>query len=145
MLRAYHNLGAGYLTLTHGKSIDWAGSATDDPRHGGLPAFGEAVVPDLNRLRMLVDLSHVSEGTIHAALRVSKAPGMLPRFGARALDDQPRNVSDEMRKLLAANGGTVMVNFAPSYVSDVCRRWSTEQEAERTRLNAPPFGGLQIG
>ena len=145
VLRAYQDLGAGYLTLTHAKTIDWADSATDDPRHGGLTAFGEAVVRELNRLGMLVDLSHVSEGTMRAALRVSKAPVMFSHSSARALDDHPRNASDEVLKLLAANGGIVMVNFAPSYVSDAYRRWSTEQAAERTRLNAPPFGGLYIG
>lgn len=145
VLRAYHDLGAGYLTLTHSKTIDWADSATDNPTHDGLTAFGEKVVYELNRLGMLVDLSHVSEATMRDALRVTKAPVIFSHSGARALDDHPRNVSDDVLKLVAANGGVVMVNYAPAYVSDEYRRWSAEQAAERTRLNAPPFGGLYIG
>ncbi|MGH6616891.1 dipeptidase [Sphingomonas sp.] len=145
VLRAYHDLGAGYLTLTHSLTIDWADSATDDPKHDGLTAFGEEVVRELNRLGMLVDLSHVSEATMRDALRVSKAPVIYSHSGARALDDHPRNVSDDVLKLVAANGGVVMVNYAPGYVSDAYRRWSADRGAERTRLNAPPFGGLYIG
>lgn len=145
VLRAYHDLGAGYLTLTHSKTIDWADSATDNPRHDGLTSFGEQVVRELNRLGMLVDLSHVSEATMRDALRVSRAPVIFSHSGARAVDDHPRNVSDDVLKLVAANGGVVMVNYAPAYVSDEYRRWSADQAAERTRLNAPPFGGLYIG
>jgi membrane dipeptidase len=145
VLRAYHDLGAGYLTLTHSKTIEWADSATDDPKHDGLTPFGEKVVRELNRLGMLVDLSHVSEATMRDALRVSKAPVIFSHSGARAVDDHPRNVSDDVLKLVAANGGVVMVNFARNYVSDEYRRWSAEEAAERTRLNAPPFGGLYIG
>lgn len=145
VLRAFHDLGAGYLTLTHVKTLDWADSATDNPSHGGLTPFGERVVLELNRLGMLVDLSHVSEGTMRAALRVTKAPVIFSHSSARGIDDHPRNVSDEVLKLVAANGGVVMVNFAPSYVSDAYRRWQAEQAAEKTRLNAPPYGGLYIG
>ncbi|QNA86476.1 membrane dipeptidase [Sphingomonas sp. So64.6b] len=145
VLRTYHDLGAGYLTLTHSLTIDWADSATDNPKHDGLTAFGEEVVRELNRLGMLVDLSHVSEATMRDALRVSKAPVIYSHSGARALDDHPRNVSDDVLKLVAANGGVVMVNYAPGYVSDAYRRWSADRAAERTRLNAPPFGGLYIG
>ena len=145
VLRAYHALGAGYLTLTHSRTIDWADSATDDPRHDGLTEFGEAVVIELNRLGMLVDLSHVSEATMFDALRVSKAPVMFSHSSARALDDHPRNVSDDVLKRVATNGGVVMVNFAPIYVSDEFRRWSSEHDAEKARLNSPPFGGLFIG
>jgi membrane dipeptidase len=145
VLRAYHDLGAGYLTLTHSRTIEWADSATDNPKHDGLTPFGEQVVRELNRLGMLVDLSHVSEGTMRDALRVSKAPVIFSHSGARAVDDHPRNVSDDVLKLVTANGGVVMVNFARNYVSDEYRRWSAEEAAERTRLNAPPFGGLYIG
>ena len=145
VLRAYHDLGAGYLTLTHAKTISWADSATDDPRHGGLTPFGKAVVHELNRIGMLIDLSHVSEGTMNDALRVSKAPVIFSHSGARALDDHPRDVSDDVLKLVAKNGGVVMVTYAPGYVSDAYRRWAAELAAERTRLNAPPFGGLYIG
>ncbi|WP_277967842.1 dipeptidase [Sphingomonas echinoides] len=145
VLRAYHAMGAGYLTLTHSRTIDWADSATDDPRHGGLTPFGEAVVGELNRLGMLVDLSHVSEDTMRDALRVTKAPVIFSHSGARSVNDHPRNVSDDVLRLVAANGGVVMVDFAPVYVSDAYRRWSAEKAAEATRLNAPPFGGLYIG
>jgi membrane dipeptidase len=145
VLRAYRALGAGYLTLTHSRNLDWADSATDDPKHDGLTEFGESVVLELNRLGMLVDLSHVSEATMLDALRVSKAPVMFSHSSARAIVDHPRNVSDTVLKQVAANGGVVMINFAPIYVSDANRRWSSDRDAEKARLNAPPFGGLHIG
>jgi membrane dipeptidase len=145
VLRAYHDLGAGYLTLTHSRTIEWADSATDDPKHDGLTAFGESVVLELNRLGMLVDLSHVSEATMLDALRVSKAPVFFSHSSARAINDHPRNVSDAVLKQLAANRGVVMVTFPPSYLSDAFRRWSADRDAEKARLNSPPFGGLYIG
>ena len=145
VLRAYRALGASYLTLTHSKNVEWADSATDNPKHDGLTEFGEAVVRELNRLGMLVDLSHVSEATMLDALRVSKAPVIFSHSNARALVDHPRNVSDAVLKQLAANEGVVMVNFAPIYISDAFRLWSSDHDAEKTRLNAPPFGGLYIG
>lgn len=127
------------------RTIEWADSATDDPKHGGLTPFGVSVVRELNRLGMLADLSHVSEGTMRDVLRVSKAPVIFSHSSARALDDHPRDVSDEVLKLVAANGGVVMATFAPAYVSDPFRRWTAEEAAERTRLSAPPYGGLYIG
>lgn len=145
VLRAYRELGAGYLTLTHSRTIEWADSATDDPKHDGLTAFGESVVRELNRLGMLVDLSHVSEATMLDALRVSKAPVIFSHSSARALNDHPRNVSDAVLTQLAANRGVVMVTFPPLYISDAFRRWSADYDAEKARLNAPPFGGLYIG
>jgi len=145
VLRAYHALGAGYLTLTHSRTIGWADSATDTPQHDGLTPFGRAVVAELNRLGMLVDLSHVSEATMRAAIAASKAPVIFSHSSARALDDHPRNVSDDVLRLVAANGGVVMVNFARTYVSDDYRRWSADAAAERTRLNAPPYAGLYVG
>jgi membrane dipeptidase len=145
VLRAYKLLGAGYLTLAHSKTIDWADSATDNPKHGGLTPFGKAVVHELNRLGMLVDLSHVSENVMKDALKVSKAPVIFSHSSARGLDDTPRDVSDEILKQVAANGGVVMVNYALAYVSDEYRRWSADRNAERGRYNAPPFGGLYIG
>ena len=145
VLRAYHDLGAGYLSLTHVKTIEWADSATDNPQHDGLAPFGRAVVAELNRLGMLVDLSHVSEATMRAALAVSRAPVIFSHSSARALDDHPRNVSDDVLKLVAANGGVVLVNFARIYISDDFRRWSADEAAEKTRLNAPPYAGLFVG
>ena len=145
VLRAYHELGAGYLTLTHALTIDWADSATDNPKHNGLTPYGEAVVHELNRIGMLVDLSHVSEATMRGALRVSKAPVIFSHSSARALDDHPRDVSDKVLKLLAQNGGVIMVNYAPSYVSEARRQWEAARNGEKASYNAPPYGGLYIG
>jgi membrane dipeptidase len=145
VLRSYAALGAGYLTLTHSRTIEWADSATDDPKHKGLTDFGRKVVLELNRLGVLVDLSHVSETTMRDALAVTKAPVIFSHSSARALNDHPRNVSDAVLKLVRDNGGVVMVNYAPPYVSDAYRHWSADSAAEKTRLNAPPFGGLDIG
>ena len=129
VLRAYAALGAGYLTLTHSRTIDWADSATDDPRHGGLTDFGRKVVLELNRLGMLVDLSHVSERVMRDALAVTRAPVIFSHSGARALNDHPRNVSDDVLRLVARNGGVVMVDYAPGYVADAYRRPRTLQVA----------------
>ena len=145
VLRAYRALGASYLTLTHTRTIEWGDSATDDPKHEGLTKFGEAVVHELNRLGMLVDLSHVSEDTMIDALRVSKAPVIFSHSSARGIDDHPRNVSDKVLKLLAANGGVIMINYAPSYVSEARRQWEAARNAEKARYNTPPYGGLYIG
>jgi membrane dipeptidase len=145
VLRAYAALGAGYLTLTHSHTIDWADSATDDPRHDGLTDFGRKVVLELNRLGMLVDLSHVSEKVMRDALAVTRAPVIFSHSGARAINDHPRNVSDDVLRLVARNGGVVMVDYAPGYVADAYRRWSADSLAEKARLNSPPYNGLDIG
>jgi len=145
VLRAYKALGAGYLTLTHSRTIEWADSATDNPKHGGLTPFGKAVVLELNRLGMLVDLAHVSDDVMRDAIATSKAPVIFSHSGARGVDDHRRNVPDDILKLVAANGGVVMVNFSRGYVSDDYRKWEAEESAEKARLNSPPFGGLYIG
>lgn len=145
VLRMYRELGAAYLTLTHVLTLPWADAATDNPQHDGLTPFGEQVVRELNRLGMLVDLSHVSEATMLDALRVTKAPVIFSHSGARGVVDHPRNVSDAVLRQVAANGGVVMVNFSRGYVSDTYRRWSADEAAEKTRLSAPPYGGLYIG
>jgi len=145
VLRAYKALGAGYLTLTHSRTIEWADSATDNPKHGGLTPFGKAVVLELNRLGMLVDLAHVSDDVMRDAIATSKAPVIFSHSGARGVDDHRRNVPDDILKLVAANGGVVMVNFSRGYVSDAYRKWEAEESAEKARLNSPPFGGLYIG
>lgn len=116
-LRMLHALGAGYMTLTHTSNVPWADAATDKPVNGGLSAFGEAVVAEMNRLGMLVDLSHVSPETMADAIRVSKAPVIFSHSNARAISDVPRNVPDDVLRQLAANGGVVMVTFVPSFVS----------------------------
>jgi membrane dipeptidase len=138
-------LGARYMTLTHTSNIDWADSATDTPLHHGLTPFGRAVVSEMNRIGMLVDLSHVSPETMKAALAVSSAPVMFSHSGARALDDHPRDVPDDVLTLVARNRGIVMVNFYPGYVSAESNRWEADHAAEKTRYNAPPYGGLYIG
>jgi N-acyl-D-amino-acid deacylase len=115
-LRRLYKLGARYMTLTHSDTLRWADSATDDPKHGGLSAFGEEVVREMNRLGMLVDLSHVSEDTMRDALRISKAPIIYSHSSARAIADHPRNVSDSLLRLTAKNGGVVMVNFYSGFV-----------------------------
>jgi membrane dipeptidase len=116
-LRAFGDLGARYLTLTHNLTTDWADSATDEPRHGGLSPFGREVVEEMNRLGMLVDLSHVAAATMHAALDTSQAPVIFSHSSARALCDVPRNVPDELLRRMAANGGVVMVTFVAGFVS----------------------------
>ncbi len=116
VLRQLYDRGARYMTLTHSETLAWADSATDDPRNDGLSAFGEEVVREMNRLGMLVDLSHVSVETMRDALRVSRAPVIYSHSSARAIADHPRNVPDEILKLVARNGGVVMVNFYPGFV-----------------------------
>jgi membrane dipeptidase len=145
VLRQMYDAGARYMTLTHSTNTPWADSATDTPAHHGLTPFGIEVVKEMNRLGMLVDLSHVSAETMKAALAVSQAPVMFSHSSARALDDHPRNVPDEVLRAVAANGGIVMVNFAPPYVSALRNRWEADHAAERTRYNSPPFAGLYIG
>lgn len=115
-LRVLHQLGVRYMTLTHGGTLSWADSATDVPRHGGLTAFGEEVVREMNRLGMVVDLSHVSPDAMRDALRVSRAPVLFTHSGARAVCDHPRNVPDDVLDALKRNGGVVMVVFLPGYL-----------------------------
>lgn len=115
-LRKLHELGAGYLTLTHSDTLAWADAATDTAKHQGLTAFGEEVVRELNRLGMLVDLSHVSDETMRDALRVSRAPVIYSHSSARAIAHHPRNVPDDILKLVKANGGVVMVNFFSGFI-----------------------------
>jgi membrane dipeptidase len=144
-LRQMYDAGARYMTLTHTLNTAWADSATDAPAHHGLTSFGIEVVREMNRLGMLVDLSHVSPDTMRAALAASEAPVIFSHSSARALDDHPRNVPDDILRGVAANGGVVMVNFAPGYVSDARNRWEADRAAEKTRFNSPPYVGLYIG
>lgn len=133
VLRAYYALGARYMTLAHFTDNDFADSATDDPKHHGLSPYGKAVVGEMNRLGMLVDLSHVSAETMRDALAVSQAPVIFSHSGARALSDHPRNVPDDVLALVAKNHGVVMANFATGYVSDARRRWNADMAAEAAR------------
>ena len=127
-LRTLYRLGVRYLTLTHNENTDWADSATDEPRHGGLTAFGREVVAEMNRMGMLVDLSHVAATTMRQAITASEAPVIFSHSSARAVCDHPRNVPDDVLAALAVNGGTCMVTFVPQFVSPAVRAWSLEAE-----------------
>jgi membrane dipeptidase len=133
-LRMFHRLGARYMTLTHSRNIPWADSATDTPVLGGLSPFGEQVVREMNWLGMLVDLSHVSPDTMADAIRVSQAPVIFSHSSARALNDVPRNVPDNVLQMLPKNGGVVMVTFVPGFLSPKVAAWSKLQTAEENRL-----------
>lgn len=126
VLRLYHALGARYLTLTHHLNSDWADSATAPARHHGLTSFGNAAIAEMNRLGMLVDLSHTSIETMRAALVRSAAPVIFSHSSARALVDHPRNVPDDVLRLVRVNRGIVMVNFYPGFVSEEYRLWSEQ-------------------
>ena len=128
-LRAYYDLGARYMTLTHNVTLDWADAALDSAKHGGLTRFGEEVVHEMNRLGMLVDLSHVSPGTMSDALDVTEAPVIFSHSSARALVDVPRNVPDSILKRMTVNGGVVMVSFVPSFTSPEVYAWSTKHDS----------------
>ena len=145
VLRQMYAAGARYMTLTHAINTRWADSATANPAHGGLTAFGRAVVVEMNRLGMLVDLSHVSEGTMLDALEAAQAPVIFSHSGADGVADHARNVSDAVLEKVKANRGVVMVNFLPNYVSRARMEWAANRSAEQARYNAPPFGGLYIG
>ncbi len=122
-LRALYALGVRYLTLTHNLNVPWADSATDEPAAGGLTDFGREVVREMQRIGMLVDLSHVSAGTMADALEVAEGPVIFSHSSARALCDHPRNVPDDILRRLAANGGVCMVTFVPPFVAQTCRDW----------------------
>ncbi|SOE13291.1 membrane dipeptidase [Streptomyces sp. 2323.1] len=133
-LRALHRLGVRYMTLTHNNTIDWADSATDEPRHNGLSAFGEEVVREMNRCGMLVDLSHVSADTMRDALRVSTAPVIFSHSSARAVCDHPRNIPDDVLAQLPANGGVAMATFVPKFVLPAAVEW-TQRADENMRAH----------
>ncbi|WP_411106912.1 dipeptidase [Streptomyces sp. cmx-4-9] len=123
-LRALHRLGVRYMTLTHNDTIDWADSATDEPRHGGLTDFGREVVREMNRTGMLVDLSHVAATTMRDALAVSEAPVIFSHSSARAVCDHPRNIPDDVLALLPANGGVAMATFVPKFILPEAVEWT---------------------
>src|SRR5256886_2049452 len=143
-LRMFSRLGVRYMTLTHWETIDWADAATDSAKHGGLTPFGEDVVREMNRVGMLVDLSHVSDSTMIDALRVSRAPVIFSHSSARALDTHVRNVPDSILRLLARNGGVVMTNFAPDYVSEALRAYGDTISQGIARLRAAGLDSTTI-
>ena len=136
-LRMFYRLGARYMTLTHSSNLAWADSATDTPAHGGLTKFGEEVVREMNRLGMLVDLSHVSPETMEDALRVTEAPVIFSHSSAKAICNVPRNVPDNILQLVAKNGGVVMVTFVPGFISQAVADFDAKPEAERKGQTAP--------
>jgi membrane dipeptidase len=133
-LRQFYGAGARYMTLTHSANNDWADSATAAPQHGGLTKFGKAVLAEMNRLGMLVDLSHVSPATMHAALDTVEAPVIFSHSSARAVTDHARNVPDDVLQRLVKNGGVVMVTFVPTFVSEKARAWGVEHTAKEAAL-----------
>jgi membrane dipeptidase len=138
VLRTLYALGVRYLTLTHNNNVGWADAATDQPAAGGLTDFGREVVREMQRIGMLVDLSHVAPSTMHDALDVAEAPVIFSHSSARAVCDHPRNVPDDVLTRLAANHGVCMVTFVPFFVSPACARWQAGLFAELDRHGLDP-------
>jgi membrane dipeptidase len=135
-LRQFHALGVRYMTLTHNQTTEWADSATDEPKHGGISPFGAQVIAEMNRVGMLIDLSHVSPETAKDAIAASRAPVIFSHSDAFALNPHPRNVPDEVLRLLPANDGVVMITFVPPFLSAEHWAWSRERLAEEARLKS---------
>ena len=135
-LRRFYDLGVRYMTLTHNQTTEWADSATDDPKHDGLSPFGIDVVKEMNRLGMLVDLSHVSAATMKDAIAASRAPVIFSHSDVYALNPHPRSVPDDVLRLLPANGGVIMITFVPPFLSAQDWAWSRERSAEEARLKS---------
>jgi membrane dipeptidase len=133
-LRAYYDLGVRYMTLTHNVTLDWADAAHGQQRHGGLTAFGREVVREMNRLGMLIDLSHVSPNVMRDAIETSESPVIFSHSSARAVTDVPRNVPDEILRLLPANGGVVMVTFVPEFISETVLAAANARRSEVREL-----------
>ncbi len=136
VLRQMYDLGARYMTITHSKNTPWADSATDAPEHGGLTAFGRDLIREMNRIGMLVDLSHVSEETMMDALDVAQAPVIFSHSGARAINGHARNVPDSVLARLPENGGIVMVVGLPGFLNEDARQWFAAREAEQAKQEA---------
>jgi membrane dipeptidase len=135
-LRMMHALGAGYMTLTHGTNVPWADAATDTPALGGLSPFGEEVVREMNWLGMLVDLSHVSPGTMEDAIRVSEAPVIFSHSSAKAICNVPRNVPDAVLQQIPKNGGIVMITFVPGFISQQVADHGAKAQAAQQSFRA---------
>lgn len=155
-LRAYYDLGVRYMTLTHNVNLDWADSQAKPPEHGGLTPFGEQVVLEMNKLGMLVDLSHTSDGTMDDALRVSQAPVIFSHSSARAICDVKRNVPDTILQRVKTNGGVVMVTFVAGFIEpavaaiqlpameEITRRSIGKSDEEREKIEAEVMGKLKM-
>jgi membrane dipeptidase len=144
-LRALHELGVSYLTLTHNANTPWADSATDRPVAGGLTAFGREVVREMNRIGMMVDLSHVSADTMRAALAVAEAPVIFSHSSARAVTDSPRNAPDDVLEAMARGNGVCMVTFVPKFVNAACADWHREMVAAAAAEGVLESDGTRFG
>ncbi len=140
VLRQFYAMGARYMTLTHNSNTPWADAATDNPKHNGLTDFGKDVVREMNRLGMLVDLSHVSEKVMHDALDVARAPVIFSHSGARGVTAHPRNVPDSVLARLPENGGIVMVVALPRFINEELRQWDARRSGELARLRVVHLG-----
>lgn len=138
VLRNLHRLGVRYLTLTHNDNTDWADSATDEPVHGGLTDFGRQVVAEMNRIGMMVDLSHVADTTMNDALDVTTAPVIFSHSSARAVCDHPRNVPDQVLQRLPGNGGLCMITFVPYFISTTVRAWALRRSEGAEQAGIDP-------
>jgi membrane dipeptidase len=136
VLRMFHELGARYMTLTHGRTLDWADAAGDDPQHDGMTEFGLEVVREMNRLGMVVDLSHVTPATMKDAIRVTEAPIMFSHSNARAVSGHPRNVPDDVLQMIPEVDGLVMVTFVESFTSEELRRYYAERNGYRAKMES---------
>jgi membrane dipeptidase len=145
VLREFYAMGARYLTLTNTSNTQWADSATDTPAHHGITTAGIDIIHQMNRLGMLVDLSHVSPETMRASIGASEAPVIFSHSSARALADHPRNVPDDVLRLVAVHDGIVMVNFLTFYLSAERNQWFAERFGEQAREQSPPYAGAYLG
>jgi membrane dipeptidase len=145
VLRMFYELGVRYMTLTHNRNTGWADSATDQPEVGGLNDFGRAVVTEMQRIGMLVDLSHVTPATMADALDTARAPVIFSHSSALALCDHPRNVPDEILARLPGNNGVCLVTFVPAFVSQECREWhnGVQEEMERRGMDREDYPGYK--
>ena len=144
-LRQFYDAGVRYVTLTHNQTTEWADSATDEPKHGGLNPFGVEVVKEMNRLGMLVDLSHVSPETARDAIAASRAPVIFSHSDVYALNPHPRNVPDDVIQMLPQNGGVLMITFVPTFLRGDVWAWGRERSAEEARLKSLyPFSKARV-
>lgn len=140
VLRDFYRLGARYMTLTHSLTTQWADSATDKPEHHGLTQFGRDVVLEMNRLGMMVDISHVSPDTMRDTLNTTKAPVIFSHSSARALVDYPRDVPDDVLRMVKKNGGVVMINFYPVFISQADNTWTAKRAGVSARYHTQYVG-----
>jgi len=136
VLRSFHRLGARYMTITHSRTLDWVDAAGDEPKHDGLTEFGEEVIREMNRVGMMVDLSHVTPASMKDAISVSDAPVMFSHSNARAVSGHIRNVPDEVLQLLPNKDGIVMVTFVESFTSEELRQWYAERNGYREKMES---------